>query len=171
MTKEAQEYLEKMFLDFMNRFPMDAEEIKNRNTIYKLETNIDDCSGEVLGYTMDKLFSAGAKDVHYSPVYMKKNRPGWLLSVICEKKGIETLEKIIFKETTTIGIRRIEMERSVLKSEIIIVNTEFGEAKVKICELDGEKFFYPEYESVVSICQKTDKSYLEIYQMILRVFL
>lgn len=170
MTKEAQEYLEKIFLEFQKRFPEDAADMQSKdNTIYKLESNIDDCSGEVLGYTLDKLFTAGARDVHYSPVYMKKNRPGWLLSVICEKKDIELLEKIIFNETTTIGIRRIEMERSILKREIITVHTEYGKAQVKVCELDGEKKFYPEYESVAALCRQTDKTYLEIYHMIVQI--
>ena len=80
----------------------------------KLETDIDDCSGEVLGYVMKKLFKAGAKDVHYAPVFMKKNRPAWELTVICGEEKAEELEKIIFTETTTIGIREYPLGRSVL---------------------------------------------------------
>lgn len=94
------------------------EKTGDKDTIYKLESNIDDCSGEALGYVMEELLNAGARDVHYIPVYMKKNRPAWMLNVICSKEDIEKLESIIFRETTTIGIRRVEMERTVLKREI-----------------------------------------------------
>ena len=83
----------------------------------KLETDIDDCSGEVLGYVMKKLFKAGAKDVHYAPIFMKKNRPAWELTVICREDKAEELEQIIFTETTTIGIREYPLGRSVLDRE------------------------------------------------------
>lgn len=86
--------------------------------IYKLESNIDDCTGEILGYVMDLLYNAGAREVNYMPVFMKKNRPGWLITVICKEENIKTLENIIFAETTTIGIRRQKMERTILKREI-----------------------------------------------------
>ena len=105
------------------------------NQIYKLESNIDDCTGEMLGYVMELLFKAGARDVHYIPVYMKKNRPAYQLNVVCLEKDIEILENIIFEETTTIGIRRIPVERSVLKRRIEKIMTSLGEAEVKICLL------------------------------------
>lgn len=136
--------------------------------IYKLESNIDDCSGENLGYVMERLFANGARDVHYTPVFMKKNRPAYQLNVICSKEDVPRLEELIFKETTTIGIRRLKMERSVLKREIIHVQTAFGEAAVKLCELNGEKRYYPEYESVAEICRRQSLPYGEVYQSILR---
>ena len=86
-------------------FLIQGEENEGRDKVVKLETDIDDCSGEVLGYVMKKLFKAGAKDVHYAPVFMKKNRPAWELTVICKEDKAEELEQIIFTETTTIGIR------------------------------------------------------------------
>ena len=95
--------------------------------ICKLETNIDDCTGEMLGYVMERLFEAGARDVHYAPVFMKKNRPAWQLNVICDPKDRERMEEIIFAETTTIGIRRINMQRTVLQRENCSVSTPFGE--------------------------------------------
>ena len=85
--------------------PYPGEENEDRDKVVKLETDIDDCSGEVLGYVMKKLFKAGAKDVHYAPIFMKKNRPAWELTVICREDKAEELEQIIFTETTTIGIR------------------------------------------------------------------
>ena len=90
-------------------------ETKESDYIYKLESNIDDCTGEALGYVLEQLFEAGARDVHYSPVYMKKNRPAYQLNVICSEEMLTKMEEIIFRETTTIGIRRMKMERTVLK--------------------------------------------------------
>ena len=103
--------------------------------IYKLESNIDDCTGEMLGCVMERLFEAGAKDVHYTPVYMKKNRPAYQLNVICNEADITKLEQIIFQETTTIGIRRVRMERTVLKRETRMLETAVGKDLVKICAL------------------------------------
>lgn len=141
-------------------------DISEEGFIFKLETNIDDCSGEVLGYTMERLFKAGARDVHYFPVYMKKNRPGWQLNVICEEEKIAQLEQIIFEETTTIGIRRIRVERSVLGRNIEKVQTPYGDALVKICHLGDETKIYPEYESVVKICKEYKLPYQEIYDIV-----
>lgn len=142
------------------------EEKIGKDIVYKLETNIDDCSGEVLGYTMDRLFEAGARDVHYYPVYMKKNRPGWQLNVICEEEKIAQLEQIIFEETTTIGIRRIRVERSVLGRNIEKVQTPYGDALVKVCHLGDETKIYPEYESVVKICKEQQLPYQEVYDIV-----
>lgn len=142
------------------------EEKIGKDIVYKLETNIDDCSGEVLGYTMERLFEAGARDVHYQPVYMKKNRPGWQLNVICEEEKIAQLEQIIFEETTTIGIRRIRVERSVLGRNIEKVQTPYGAALVKICHLGDVTKIYPEYESVVKICKEYQLPYQEVYDIV-----
>ncbi len=142
------------------------EKTEEKDTIYKLESNIDDCSGEALGYVMEELLKAGARDVHYIPVYMKKNRPAWMLNVICLKEDIEKLESVIFKETTTIGIRRVEMERTVLKREIKKVQTVYGEALVKVCMTEGQTRYYPEYESVVKICREKGLPYPEVYEKI-----
>jgi hypothetical protein len=136
------------------------------DTIIKLESNIDDSTGEELGYVLEKLFEAGAKDVHYHPVYMKKNRPAWQLNVICKKEDAARLEDIIFRETTTIGIRRVEMERTILKRHLTEIDTEFGKAQVKVCENDGIQRIYPEYESVVRICRENDLPYREVYEKI-----
>ncbi len=139
---------------------------KEQDVVYKLESNIDDCSGEALGYVLEKLLKAGARDVHYIPVFMKKNRPGWLLTVICSAEDVGKMEQIIFRETTTLGIRRIQMERTVLEREKMTIKTSLGEAEVKVCRIDGRKRFYPEYESIVRLCGSSGRSYQEIYQMI-----
>ena len=144
------------------------EENEERDFIYKLESNVDDCTGESLGYVMESLFNSGARDVHYTPVFMKKNRPAYQLNVICKEEDIEKLEEIIFKETTTIGIRKIKMERSILKREIKTVNTSLGEVQVKICDLSSYKRVYPEYDSIIEICKKYDMSYQDVYNTIIK---
>lgn len=136
------------------------------DVIFKLESNIDDCSGEALGYAMERLLEAGARDVHYFPVFMKKNRPAYQLNVLCKEEDIARLEEIIFRETTTIGIRRYSMERSILARRTIQIETSFGKAEVKVCNVAGESRYYPEYESVIRLCRETKKSYQEIWQMI-----
>lgn len=141
-------------------------EESRRDTICKLETNIDDCTGEMLGYVMDRLFEEGARDVHYIPVFMKKNRPAYQLNVICSEEDADRLEQVIFAETTTIGIRRLRMERTVLPREIIRVNTPLGQAAVKVCRLDGEDRYYPEYADAVRLSRENKRPFMEVYEMI-----
>lgn len=139
----------------------------NEDTICKLETDIDDSTGETLGYVMDLLFQAGARDVHYIPVYMKKNRPAYQLDVICREQDAPVLEEILFRETTTIGIRRMRVGRSVLEREIRPVDTSLGEALVKVCTWgDGEKI-YPEYESVAGLARKHRLPYQQVYHLVM----
>lgn len=140
---------------------------EGKDEIVKLETDIDDSTGEALGYTIDRLMQAGALDVHYSPVYMKKNRPAWELTVICKKSRMEELEDIIFKETTTIGIREFpSVMRSILHRNQRQVETPFGIAEVKEVALPGERRFYPEYESVKAIAEKNHLPFAEVYHLV-----
>ena len=140
---------------------------EGKDEIVKLETDIDDSTGEALGYTIDRLMQAGALDVHYSPVYMKKNRPAWELTVICKKSKMEELEDIIFKETTTIGIREFpSVMRSILRRNQRQVETPFGIAEVKEVALPGERRFYPEYESVKAIAEKEHLPFAEVYHLV-----
>lgn len=148
--------------------PQAAEKNKESDVIYKLESNIDDCTGEALGYVSDRLFAAGALDVHYIPVYMKKNRPGYQLDVLCDQADIEKMEEIIFSETTTIGIRHQKIERSILKRQVESVQTVYGEILCKVCVCpDGSRRYYPEYESVVKACRAQARSFQEVYRAVL----
>lgn len=131
-----------------------AHEERYDDRIWKLESNIDDCSGELLGYTMDSLFRAGALDAAYAPIHMKKNRPGVLLTVICREEDRGTLEDVIFRETTTIGIRRVLMERTCLKREASEVETPWGTVKVKTVTQDGSVRNYPEYEDAAAVSER-----------------
>ena len=143
-----------------------AENQETKDTIIKMETNIDDCSGEVLGFVMERLMKAGARDVHYVPVFMKKNRPAWILNVICKEEDIETLQNIIFEETTTIGIRYSIMERTILPRETRTLPTPWGEVLAKICTLNGKEQLYPEYESVAQLSREKEIPFAEIYRYI-----
>lgn len=143
-----------------------AENQETKDTIIKMETNIDDCSGEVLGFVMERLMKAGARDVHYVPVFMKKNRPAWVLNVICKEEDIETLQNIIFEETTTIGIRYSIMERTILPRETRTLPTPWGEVQVKVCTLNGKEQLYPEYESVAQLSREKEIPFTEIYRYI-----
>lgn len=143
-----------------------TENQETKDTIIKMETNIDDCSGEVLGFVMERLMKAGARDVHYVPVFMKKNRPAWILNVICKEEDMETLQNIIFEETTTIGIRYSRMERTILPRETRTLPTPWGEVLAKVCTLNGKEQLYPEYESVAQLSREKEIPFAEIYRYI-----
>ncbi|MDO5411573.1 MAG: nickel pincer cofactor biosynthesis protein LarC, partial [Lachnospiraceae bacterium] len=136
-----------------------------KDHVFKLESNIDDSSGEMLGYVMERLFQAGARDVNYTPVFMKKNRPAYQLNIICDEKNIPALEQIIFEETTTIGIRRQKMERTVLEREGRIIDTPLGKAQMKICRTALWERAYPEYGSAVELARENRLPLQEVYRV------
>ena len=152
---------------FLRAMIIEDNSIRKSDIIYKLESNIDDCSGENLGLVMEKLMENGAKDVHFTPVFMKKNRPGYILNIICIEKDVEKLENIIFRETTTIGIRKCLMERSVLERKIEVINTTYGKIRIKVCNLGDEIRGYPEYEDIRRITKEYGISYQNAYHDIL----
>ena len=131
--------------------------------MWVLEANIDDCSGEALGFTMESLLEAGAADVWNTPIYMKKNRPAYMISLICRKEEVERMEDILFIQTTTIGVRKHPVSRTILSREKRKVATDLGEAEVKVCTYKGRQFFYPEYESIRSICREKGLDYQTVY--------
>lgn len=150
----------------LRAFLIQGEENEGRDKVVKLETDIDDCSGEVLGYVMKKLFKAGAKDVHYAPVFMKKNRPAWELTVICGEEKAEKLEKIIFTETTTIGIREYPLGRSVLNREEKEVETVYGKAAVKQVTFGDMTRAYPEYDTVKKLAKKNKVPFMDVFDAV-----
>ncbi len=135
--------------------------------IVKLETNIDDCTGESFGFVMDELFSAGARDVNFIPCFMKKNRPAYLLNVVCTESDREKLEEIIFKHTTTIGIRRSYWERTCLNRKELTLDSPYGKFRAKLVEGSGIKRALPEYDDVAEIARREKKSFGEIYSELL----
>ena len=109
----------------------------DESSMWVMEANLDDCTGEALGYAMEVLLEAGARDVWYTPAYMKKNRPAYVLHVLTTAEKREELEQLIFSCTTTIGVRRYPVERTILPREVKEIQTRYGAAKVKICKRGG----------------------------------
>lgn len=111
-----------------------------------LETNIDDMNPQLYAHVMECLFAAGALDVVLTPVQMKKNRPAVLLSALCRPEQAEALTRILFKETTTLGVRRAVVRRMCLTREWRVVETGYGPIRMKVVRLDGRERAAPEYE-------------------------
>ncbi len=116
-----------------------------------METNIDDTTGEIMAYTMERLFESGALDVFFTPIYMKKNRPAYRLSVACREDKMEELRDIIFKESSTIGIRYRFEDRFVCKREIITRQTSLGQIRLKVTKSQGREDEYFEFDDLKSI--------------------
>lgn len=140
--------------------PIDREEIMS------IETEIDDMSPEVAGYVMERLFQAGARDAHFSPVQMKKNRPGQHLRVLCQPGDEARLAELIFRETSTFGLRVQKMGRYCLKRRMESVETVLGPIPVKI-GLWGDKVLKvsPEFEACRAIAASTGRSLLEVFDL------
>jgi len=137
----------------------------------KLEVNLDDTTGEWLGYVLDLLLEQGANDVYYSPIYMKKNRPGVLLSVLCSLQLLEPVKEIIFRETTTLGIRYYPLTVHRLERSFVKAVTELGEVTVKIGIYQGQVMQWaPEYEECKSLAQKHQLPLKEVYDMVRQAY-
>ena len=134
--------------------PSLSAETQAPNCIVKLECDIDDCSPEVLAYAAERLREAGAREVHWLPIFCKKGRPAYQLQVIVEPSDVLRMEEIILSETTTIGIRRQQMERTCLPRAIESVETPWGDVLVKTVRLpDGTRRTTPEYEACAAIAR------------------
>ena len=134
------------------------------DTVTKLETNLDDLSPEITGAVMAQLFAAGALDVWLTPVQMKKNRPGVMLSVLCEESTVTALTDLIFAETSAFGLRVEKVVRLKLARRFAQVSTEFGEVTVKL-GLKGERVVQvaPEFESCRAVAEKSGVPLRAVY--------
>ena len=129
-----------------------------------IEANIDDMNPEVYGYLFDRLLEQGARDVYATPVFMKKGRPGNVLSVLADTATFDLLATTILQETTTIGLRYYSVERRVLENEVRSVETPFGEVGVKFSYLDGHRRAAPEYEDCARLAKKHQIPLLSVYE-------
>ena len=127
-----------------------------REKITKLECNLDDMTGEDIGFATEQLLSVGARDVFTQPIYMKKNRPGILLSVICLPEDADRLAAVMMKYTTTLGIRRQDLSRYVLRRGEEILSTPYGDVRVKRAEGMGTERSKPEYDDLAAIAREKD---------------
>lgn len=123
------------------------DDAAEQQRLWMIETNMDDISPQILGHVMEQAFELGALDCYFTSVQMKKNRPGVLLSVLCDREQRAGLEKLLFAETTTLGVRAYEVERRALQRRIVTVETQFGPIDVKVAQLNGHIIKeMPEYE-------------------------
>ena len=142
-----------------------------RNEIAVLETNIDDATGEILGYTIDKLLNEGAKDVSIIPMFTKKNRPGQIIKVIADQKDVQSLSKVLINETGTLGVRVYYCERHVINREVCTVDLQImgnmETVKLKVAKgVNGEIIHIkPEYEDLRRLAEKTKKPLRELSEL------
>ena len=141
------------------------------DTVTRLETNLDDLSPELLGAVMEKLLAAGALDVWFTPIQMKKNRPAAQLSVLCDEAHAEPLADIIFAETSAFGLRTEKIARLKLERRFETVATEFGEVTIKLGLKRGHVVqVAPEFESCRTLSEKSGQPLKAIYQAALNAF-
>ncbi len=139
------------------------------DAIVVLETNLDDINAEILGSFMEKALAAGALDVFYTPIQMKKNRPGVLLTLLCADADADRFSEMLMRETSTFGIRRYAAERRKLRRELITVQTLHGNVTVKVGKLDGKVLqAAPEFESCKKLADQAKVPLKEIYDATLR---
>jgi len=133
--------------------------------VWVLETNLDDLPAEVIGYCYDLLFAAGAVDVFTTPIFMKKNRPAVLLSILAPQSALSQLEEILFRETMTFGVRRYPVQRHKLQRRPCTVTTPWGPVQGKLGWLeDRPPIFTPEYEDCARLARQHDIPLREVYK-------
>ncbi len=139
------------------------------DSIWILETNLDDVPAEVIGYCFEQLFAAGALDVFTTPIQMKKNRPGVLLTVLAPASVVDAAETILFRETQTFGVRRYAAQRSKLRREAVTVPTTWGPVKGKRGWREhGPQVFTPEYEDCARVARENSVPLREVYDAVRR---
>ena len=140
-----------------------SAELTAPTSVVKLECDIDDATGEELGYVAELLLEAGAREVHWLPIFTKKGRPAYQLQVICVPEDVAHMESVIFCETPTLGVRRVPMERTVLKRRRLTVETPYGSIRCKVAELpDGSTRIAPEYEDCRAAARTFDVPLREV---------
>jgi len=110
---------------------------ETEQALWMLETNVDDVSPQIIGHVMDRAFTLGARDCYFTPIQMKKNRPGVLLSILCDPEKKTEMTDLLFTETTTIGVRSYQVNRRALDRQIVRVETLYGPIDVKVARLNG----------------------------------
>ena len=152
-------------------FVGETSNVTTSDQVWVLETNLDDISGEVIGYATTRLWEAGALDVYTTSIQMKKNRPGVLLSVLCPPEKIDTIEQILFRETGTLGIRRYSVSRHKLERRAHTVETPWGPIAGKLGWLPGAPpSFSPEFESCQRVAAEQGLPLRAVYEAAQKAF-
>jgi uncharacterized protein (TIGR00299 family) protein len=142
----------------------EADAAADSERVLVLETEVDDTPPQILGVLVDRLLGAGALDVYYTPVQMKKGRPGVLITVLGPPARREALEEVLFSETTTLGVRRQEWERTVLERERVPVATAYGEVRVKVGKRGGRVYnAQPEFEDCRRVAEERGVPVKEVW--------
>ena len=138
---------------------------QNQDTVTVIEANIDDMNPQMYDFVFEKLLQNGALDVYLTNIIMKKNRPAIKITVLAHESDADKLTKILFQETTTIGVRTHKENRTILSREIIEKDTKYGTVRIKVSRLNGDIVnTMPEYEDVKKIAQKTGISLKKLYE-------
>ena len=140
------------------------------DTVTRIETNLDDLSPQIIGAVMRKLFAAGALDVWFTPIQMKKNRPGVMLSALCDEAAVTALADVIFSETSAFGLRMEKVHRLKLARRFETVRTRYGAVTVKI-GLKGERVvqIVPEFESCLAVAEMAGVPLREVHAAAIEV--
>lgn len=142
----------------------ESESSLQTDTLTLIETNIDDMSPEIYGFLIDRLFTEGARDAYLTPVIMKKGRPGVVLSVLADPDRTQSFTDLVFRETTTLGIRIRRVERQTISRRREVVETAFGPVAVKVASYGGRTRLAPEFEDCARIASEQDVPILEVYR-------
>jgi len=139
------------------------------DTVAVIETNLDDINAEILGHFVERAFAQGALDVFHTPIQMKKNRPGVLLTVLCAAADADKFSELILRETSAFGVRRHSTERRKLKRELVTVKTAHGEVTIKLGQLNGKIVqVAPEFESCKKLAAEAGVPLKQVYEAALK---
>ena len=144
---------------------------KANDSVWVLETNLDDVPAETVGYVYERLLATGALDVFTTPIFMKKNRPGILLTVLSSEAGLPQMEEILFRETMTLGVRKYRTARSILPRRVETVSTPWGPVRGKLAWFrQNQPVFSPEFEDCARIAREKDLPLREVQEAAQRAF-
>ena len=144
----------------------------SQDSVWVLETNLDDVPAEIVGYACERLLAGGALDVFSTPIFMKKNRPATLLTVLCKEATVSKMEEILFLETMTLGVRKTRASRSVLSRREHTVATSWGPVRGKLAWFrQHEAVFGPEFEDCARIARENNVPLREVQEAAVRAFL
>lgn len=150
----------------------EADRAAPASSVVVIEAEIDDMNPQIFGVLMERLMAAGALDVFYTPIQMKKNRPGTLLSIVAPPEARAALTSLVFRETTTIGVRHTEMQRECLDRETVAVDTPLGRVRIKVARREGAVLnAAPEFDDCVRIGAETDTPVKDVQAAAMKAFL
>lgn len=141
----------------------DGSDQSEAQTVWELKCNLDDMTGEAMGYALERLLAGGALDAWYTPIHMKKNRPAWLLTALCAPERRAEVERILLSETTTLGVRACALQRTTLRRHWLTVETPWGAVRVKTADGPDGQRAAPEYEDCARLAREQGIPFVQVY--------